>query len=210
MTILKYKNVLIIDSKIGNIGSLKRAISKIGYNYTVSNKFEKNLDISHIILPGVGSFDNGIKILKQNDLIHKIIYAVQEKGIPILGICLGMQLFASKGFENNQITDGLNLIPGIVKKLETDSNLKLPHLGWNEVDQDSENKLFKNIPNKKDFYFVHNYFFEPNKKNHIIGKTIYGSTFASALNKSNIYGVQFHPEKSLNYGLQLLDNFINT
>ena len=205
----KSKNVLIIDSEIGNIGSVYRAVIKIGHKPIISNNKKKFNNVNHIILPGVGSFDYGMKTLQDHDLIDSLNTAVNEKRIPLLGICLGMQLLASKGFENNKETDGLNFIPGNIEKFKISNELKLPHLGWNEVYHNNENPLFKNIPNNKDFYFVHNYFFNSFDEQYVIGKTYYGTEFTSAVNKSNIYGVQFHPEKSLKFGIKLLENFLS-
>ena len=207
MTILNNKSVLIVDSDIGNVGSVYRALKNIGCNPIVSNKKKDLLSVTHIILPGVGSFDHGMEKLNKCDLSENIIKATMEKGIPLLGICLGMQLLATIGFENKQ-TKGLNLIPGSVEKLMIPDDFRVPHLGWNQVSHTSNNKLLKSIPDNKDFYFVHSYVFKSKYKKNVIGKTNYGKDFASIINKANIYGVQFHTEKSLKFGIKLLENFI--
>ncbi len=208
MIMSKNKNVLIIDSNIGNIGSVYRALNKLDYKPLISNKKKDFENVSHIILPGVGSFDYGMKFLKDYDLIESLNIAVKQRGIPLLGICLGMQLLASKGFENNKETDGLCFIPGSVEKLKISNDFKLPHLGWNEVHYKNVNPLLKEIPNGKDFYFVHNYYFNSFDDKYIVAKTNYGNEFPSIINKLNIYGVQFHPEKSLKFGIKLLENFL--
>ncbi len=203
----KIKNVLIIESEIGNTGSVSRAIKNLGYNPIISNKKEDILSSSHIILPGVGSFDKGISKLEKYDLKYNLIRAVNEKGILLLGICLGMQLLATTGFENKK-TQGLDMIPGTIEKLNVNSELRLPHIGWNQVKFNNTNKLLIDIPNDKDFYFVHSYFFKPKFKKCELGFTNYGMNFTSIINKDNIFGVQFHPEKSLKFGIKLIENFL--
>ncbi len=205
----KTKKVLILDSDIGNVGSVYRAVKQVGYTPLVSNKKIDFNEVTHIILPGVGSFDHGMKKLLDYDLYDTLIETVVQRKIPILGICLGMHLLASKGYENNKETKGLNFIPGNVIKFDIDKNYKIPHMGWNEVRHDEKNILFQDIQNKKDFYFVHSYIFETENETQIKARTFYGNEFVSAVNKDNIYGVQFHPEKSLSNGVKLIRNFLS-
>ena len=207
MIISKNKKVLVIESEIGNTGSVLRAIKNLGYDPLISKKKEDILSSSHIILPGVGSFDKGMAKLEQYDLSNNLIRAANEKGINILGICLGMQMLATTGYENKE-TKGLNLIPGTIERLNIDKSLRLPHIGWNQVKFNVLNKLTKNIPDEKDFYFVHSYFFKSKFKKYEVGFTNYGMSFTSIINKDNIYGVQFHPEKSLKFGIKLIENFL--
>jgi glutamine amidotransferase len=207
MTISNNKKIIIIDSNFCNVGSVYRSIQKSGYQAIITKDAKYFSSASHIILPGVGSFDSGMKNLQENDLGEQIKYAASKKSIPLLGICLGMHLLGTIGFENGE-TKGLDLISGSAKKFNLSKKFKIPHMGWNEVVFDSENKIFENIENKKDFYFVHSYYFEAQDKNHIIGKTIYEKEFASVINKENIFGVQFHPEKSLKFGIKILENFL--
>ena len=206
MTILN-KKIIIIDSNFCNTGSVYRAIKKIGYEPIITKNAKYFSSASHIILPGVGSFDYGMQNLQENELGEQIRYASTQKGIPLLGICLGMHLLGKIGFENGK-TKGLDLIPGSVKKLNLNKKYKIPHMGWNEVLFKSDNKIFNGIINKKDFYFIHSYYFEPDDAKHIIGVTVYEKKFASVINKENIYGVQFHPEKSLKFGIKILENFL--
>ena len=202
------KKVLIIDLDIGNVGSVYRAINKIGCKALVSDKINIS-GITHIILPGVGSFDHGMKKLIDKNLFDPIINLIKYQNIPLLGICLGMHLLSTYGYENNKKTKGLNLIPGKVEMLDLKKEFKIPHMGWNSVIKKKSSLLFNDIEDHKDFYFVHSYVFNPEIQNTIIAKSTYDKEFISAINYKNIFGVQFHPEKSLDSGIKLLTNFIN-
>jgi imidazole glycerol-phosphate synthase subunit HisH len=202
------KEIAIIDLEIGNIGSVFRALKKIGSNPIICQKKSDFFSASKIILPGVGSFNYGMSKLIEKNLYEPLLDSVINKQIPFLGICLGMQMLATKGFENNVETMGLNLIGGDVNKIRSNNKIKLPHMGWNEVDQSKKVKLFENIKNNKDFYFVHSYAFNPKDKSTISSYSTYGEKFVSSIEKNNIYGVQFHPEKSLDDGITLLKNFL--
>ena len=150
-----------------------------------------------------------MKKLNSNDLAESLKSIVNIKKIPILGICLGMQLFSTKGYENNKVTNGLDLIEGEVIKFDIEKNFKLPHVGWNSVNFLSKNALFSGINNDVDFYFTHGYHFSCKNVDNILSKTNYGINFCSTIKKNNIFGVQFHPEKSLKNGIKLLKNFVN-
>ena len=202
------KKIIIIDLEIGNVGSVKRAIHYFGYQAIVSNRHEDINSATHLILPGVGSFDEGMKKIHANRIKEILVEMVKIKNIPILGICLGMQLFATKGYENNKETNGLNIIPGLVKKLKNNTEFKLPHIGWNNVVFKKKNKIFKNILDNSDFYYIHSYEFICQDEVSIIGISNYCNNFTSVVNQNNIYGVQFHPEKSLEQGLQIIKNFL--
>ena len=182
MTIFNNKKIIIIDSNFCNVGSVYRSIKKIGYEAIVTKNAKQFSSASHIILPGVGSFDSGMKNLQENELGEQIKYAATNKSIPLLGICLGMHLLGTVGFENGE-TKGLDLISGTVKKFNLNKKYKIPHMGWNEVFFNTKNKIFKNIEDQKDFYFVHSYYFEAKDQSNIIGKTVYGEEFASIINK---------------------------
>ena len=202
------KKIVIIDSDIGNVGSVKRAVQHFGYHAVVSNKHEDINSASHLILPGVGSFDEGMKKIHDNQIADVLIEAATIKNIPMLGICLGMHLLATKGYENNKETNGLNIIPGIVKKLKKSSEFKLPHIGWNQIIIKKKRKIFKNVLDNSDFYFIHSYEFICEDELNNIGISNYCSEFTSIINQNNVYGVQFHPEKSLEQGLQIIKNFL--
>ena len=203
------KKIVIIDLEIGNVGSVKRAFENFGLNSKIEKKLSNIDQITHLVLPGVGSYDLGMKKINKNKIKESIIELATVHKIPILGICLGMQLLATVGFENNKKTYGLNLIPGRVEKIKILGNNKLPHIGWNEVKYKKENILFNNIPSSSNFYFVHSYKFIAENSEVEIAKTKYCESFCSAINHKNLYGVQFHPEKSLDAGLQIIKNFSN-
>jgi glutamine amidotransferase len=200
------KNVCILDYGSGNIGSLANMLSTLKVDYVISNASLDINNASHIILPGVGSFSSTVK--KINNLIdlNCIKKNILDYKKPFLGICVGMQILATRGSEFVQ-SDGLDIIPGYVKKIDT--KLILPHIGWNNIEFSSVNRLFKNIPNFTDFFFLNSYHFVPNDNTICIAKTNYEIDFCSAVNFKNIYGVQFHPEKSQIYGKILLKNFLD-
>ena len=202
--------VLIIDYGMGNVGSVKRAIEECGINNVIiSNEYNDFDDCTHAILPGVGAFPDAIKNLEKFGLINKIKTLALEDKIPILGICLGMQLLASQSVENS-FQKGLNLIPGSVELFFPKNQERVPHVGWNEIHfQESSHSILNNIHNKSDFYFVHSYHFIPKHSEHILTQTPYCGNFVSMVKSDNIIGAQFHPEKSSTTGFQLLKNFLN-
>ena len=199
--------IVIVDYSCGNIDSVNSAITYHGFKGVVTRdpKIINNAD--KIILPGQGSFKIGVNNLKKYNLFDLIISKALNDNTPILGICLGMQVLATMGFENGK-ENGLNLIPGNIEKIKK-TKLKLPHIGWNEIKISKESPILKNIKNQTDFYFVHSYRFVCEDSDDILTTTKYEDTFVSSVCKRNIFGVQFHPEKSLTAGLQLIKNFID-
>ena len=204
MSTNKY-DVAIIDYNTGNVDSVIKAIKFFDKTVILTNNKKEIENSKRIILPGQGSFHFGIQELKKLDLIDLLKYRVLKEKIPILGICLGMQLFAEEGFEK-QRTTGLSFIEGSVKKIP--SSLKLPHIGWNEVNFSKKDSLFDDIDNNKDFYFVHSYYFKCSNLNDKLAITNYDFDFPSIIRKDNVVGFQFHPEKSLKNGLKLINNFL--
>jgi glutamine amidotransferase len=200
-------DVVVVDYNIGNVDSVVKAFKILNCKVVLSNKKEDILIAKKLVLPGQGSFDYGMNQLEVLNIKDLIIKRVLDYNVPILGICLGMQLFADIGYENSLNTKGLGFISGEIKKLNT--KLKLPHIGWNEIKIKKNDIILKNIEDNKDFYFVHSYYFECNDVKNILSTTDYGYKFPSIIKKSNIFGVQFHPEKSLKNGIQLLKNFLN-
>ena len=196
--------IIIIDLNLGNVGSIFNMFEKIGVSSKISNRENDILKAAKLILPGVGAFDSGIEKIKKNNLINSIENKVLDKSTPILGICLGMQMMLESSEEGKK--KGLGWIKGKVTKF-TDHNLKIPHMGWNQVRKTKNNKLTNNLLSDSRFYFVHSYFANLKDKKNQILQTEYGENFTSAFNLKNIYGVQFHPEKSHKFGMKLLENF---
>lgn len=199
--------LLIIDYGMGNLGSVRRAFEECGASVTISNDPNKIKSASHIVLPGVGAFADGIANLKNNGWIDAIHKTVLENNIPFLGICLGMQLVADKSFEGGDLA-GLGLIPGEVRRFVPVAGERIPHVGWNEVYPNEGTKLFEGVPAGTDVYFVHSFHFAPKNPAHIAATTPYCGHFVSAVASGNIFGVQFHPEKSAKMGFQIIKNFL--
>jgi len=203
------KNIVIIDYNLGNIKSIVNAFQNFKIELTISDKKEEILNADALILPGVGSFSQGMKNLKEKDLIETI-QEYSKTGKPLLGICLGMQLLFSKSFEFGE-SDGLDIIKGSVEKLDVPKNTKLPHISWNEIYQNNkwEDTIFNGLDEYSNVYFVHSYACNPINKDLVLSYTNYfGVEFCSSVNKGQIYGCQFHPEKSSKVGLLIIENFI--
>ena len=196
----------IINYDLGNLGSVKNALNKIDEPFFQIDNIADFKSVEKLILPGVGSFSEGIKNIRRKGFDKQIIDNVINLKKPILGICLGMQLLAFKGFEDGK-NNGLNLIGGQVNLLKKKSGFSLPHIGWNNIFVTKKNKLMNDIPQDVDFYFVHSYHFLAEKKENILAYTEYSEKINAVVSYKNIYGIQAHPEKSQFYGLKLLKNF---
>ncbi len=201
------KKVCIIDFKSGNIASVSNLLDKLKIDYEISNDNKVLEKSTHFILPGVGSFEKAITKLKNNVDINFLENEVFNKKKPILGICVGMQIMADIGNEFGR-NKGLGWIKGSVDKIDN-KLLPLPHIGWNEIKIEKTHKIFMGIDTSQDFYFVNSYYFNLNDKNCMIGSTFYGIKFPSVINKENVFGFQFHPEKSLNFGKKIILNFLS-
>ncbi|MBM3206711.1 MAG: imidazole glycerol phosphate synthase subunit HisH [Candidatus Staskawiczbacteria bacterium] len=199
--------ISIVDYDMGNLGSIKNMIKKIGYQSIITNDKMDLMNSDCIILPGVGSFDTGVKNLKKYDLYNYLKDIAKEKKIPILGICLGMQLMCKSSEEGEEI--GLGLIDAISVKFADSEKLKIPHMGWSFVQKIRPNILLDDFIESPRFYFVHSYYVKCNDDKDILGITNYGIDFHSAFRKNNVFGVQFHPEKSHKFGITLLKSFLN-
>ena len=199
------KTICIIDYGCGNTKSILNSLKYINSKAVISNKDDVIKKSSHLILPGVGSYAATMERLHDADLVQPILEFIQQ-GRPTLGICLGMQLFSSTGFEGAD-TEGLSLIEGEVIPLKKVQGLNLPHVGWNEVIYTKDHPVLEGVKNGLDFYFVNGFFFKAKNKNDVIASTNYGQCFPSIVGKKNVLGVQFHPEKSQINGLRILDNF---
>ena len=201
--------VQIIDYGMGNLGSVKTAVGLLGFNADIISRSNSIESADKIILPGVGSFSNAMAELIDGNWIDAIREQVINKQKPILGICLGMQLLASKGDEGG-ITDGLNLISGEVKHLrDLGCKERVPHVGWNDTHIKNTSTLFLNIPSGNDFFYVHSYGFSPENSSHVSSVVYYGQEIVASVERNNVFGTQFHPEKSSKAGLQLLKNFLD-
>lgn len=197
---------VIIDYGVGNLFSLKSSFAHIGEEAVVSNDIETIRNAHRLILPGVGAFGDAAKLLREHGMDEALRDEV-KKGKPVLGICLGMQMLFTKSFEYGEHS-GLDLIKGSVVPMQPllPSELKVPHIGWNELDFPKENALFKYINEKDRVYFVHS-FFATDCDESVIATTEYGITLTAAVAKDNVLGTQFHPEKSGNVGLNILRGF---
>lgn len=198
--------VAIINYGMGNVASVEKAVNYLGHNAIITNDaFEIN-EADCIILPGVGAFAQGMENLIQFGLVDILNEEVIINKKPFLGICLGMQLLASKGFEPFE-TNGLGWVDGIVQKME-EPNKSIPHLGWNELK--SSNSSFLKEFNDVDFYFIHSYHFNVSNSEEVAGIVEYGKNYVAAIKKGNIFATQFHPEKSQVAGLEVMKLFFNT
>lgn len=194
----------VIKSGVGNVGSLIRVIEDLEIQYKIVEKPQDFSSSPKILLPGVGSFDSYIGELKKNNLFDEINERVVSKKHSILGICVGMQSLFNGS--NEGVLEGFKFIEGVFNKFIPVNNQKVPHLGWNTIDIRKDDPLFSDI-NNKSFYFAHGYSL-PFQEENCLTSTDYIIKFCSSVKKDNIYGVQFHPEKSYSQGLQLIKNFI--
>ena len=197
----------VVDCEIANLGSIVRTLSKNVRQVRVITEPTDFDGLDKIILPGVGAFPIAMERLESQQLIEPLINAVLEDEIPLLGICLGMQLLATTGKEFGE-TPGLNLIVGVVELLETQSpEFQIPHIGWNSIKIHQNDSLLEGIEDDTDFYFVHSYRFKLENQENLIASTNHGVDFPSVVANGKIYGTQFHPEKSSKAGLRVIRNF---
>lgn len=201
--------IAIIDYNMGNVASIENILRKIGTEAIITSDPSVIRKASKIILPGVGAFDYGMMNLDKLGIIEVLKETVIESNVPLLGVCLGMQLLTDDSEEGT--LKGLGFVKAHTKKFKSEYNgekLRIPHMGWNYINVKSDTGLFKNSLDDMRFYFVHSYYVECESDENILATTEYGGKFASAIGKDNIMGVQFHPEKSHKYGMNLLRNFV--
>ncbi len=199
----------IIDYGLGNLGSIRRAIEECGGEAFLADEPGLLQEADRMILPGVGAFGDGMKLLRQGGWLEPLQELVLVRKIPVLGICLGMQLLASQG-EEGGIHQGLGFIVGNVVQMQVDeANERLPHVGWNNIQKKRSSVLLDQVPDGADFYFVHSYHFQPQDINVVIATGDYAGGFVAAVEKGHVFGTQFHPEKSGPYGFQIIKNFLN-
>jgi glutamine amidotransferase len=200
--------ITIVDYGLGNIFAFANVYKKLNVPITIARNADNLKTASKIILPGVGAFDHAIKLLDQAGMRQTLDEIVLHKRVPVLGICVGMQILAASSEEG--ILPGLGWIDGQVKKFDPSTlphRTRLPHMGWNDVQPVIKNRLFEGLELDARFYFLHSYYFHCNLDENVLAVSDYGGKFCCAVNSENIYGVQFHPEKSHHYGTQLLKNF---
>lgn len=202
--------IVIIDYGMGNLKSVENAFTKVGYKTVITDDLSQIKKASALVLPGVGAFRDAVKFLRGKKIDKELIKAI-ETGKPFLGICLGMQLLFSSS-EEGGFFDGLNIISGKVRRFP--DSVKCPHLGWNKIkfisnsgSGNNKNPIFRDIPDESYFYFVHSYFCEPDNQKAVSSITDYSLVFPSSIREDNLFGVQFHPEKSSTLGLKILKNF---
>ena len=206
-------NITIVDYQSGNISSVVNSFTEVArnkVNLEITSDINKIKLSDKIVLPGQGSFKSCVDSLNSiSGLADTLKESVLIKKIPLLGICVGLQMFADIGYEEVE-TKGLGWISGKVSKIDNhNGKFKLPHIGWNEIDITKKSKIFKDIKNKSHMYFVHSYEFIPEDKSVISATTDYSSKIVCSVERDNLFGTQFHPEKSDKIGLKIIDNFIN-
>jgi len=196
--------IVMIDYKAGNLRSVAKALEAAGGRVNVTEDWKDLEKADKIVLPGVGAFGKAVEELKARSLFEPIREQIAS-GKPFLGICLGAQLLFESSEENPGVT-GLAALKG--KCLRFEPGLKIPHLGWNQVAQKTDAPIWKDVPDRSFYYFAHSYYFQPEVDEVTTGQTEYGIKYTSAVWKDNVFGVQFHPEKSQKWGLKILKNFI--
>lgn len=198
--------IIIIDYGMGNLRSVQKAFERIRVPVKISASVDEILKAEKLVLPGVGHFEQGVSNLKDRGLFEALNEVVLEKKKPILGICLGMQLMTE--FSEEGDCEGFGWIKAKTKRFSFQSNsLKIPHMGWNNLSINKTDSLYNGITTDNFFYFVHSYYVCCSDENDVLTETNYGNKFVSSFRKENIYGCQFHPEKSHDFGLHLLKNF---
>ena len=201
--------IAVVETPFGNLRSVANAFASIGHEAVITSEPARLAEASHIVLPGVGAFNEGAEHLRAKGLGETLRREVLEKKKPFLGICLGMQLLGSQGHEGG-VSKGLTWIRGeVVRMSDAGCGLRLPHVGWNEVTVAAGSRLFEGVSREPHFYFVHSYCFVAEDPAAVSGRCLYGNEFAAAVESGNVFGVQFHPEKSQNDGLRILRNFAN-
>lgn len=200
--------ITVVDYGAGNLQSVQRRLASVGASVVVSADAALVEKADKIVLPGVGHFGKAISMLRSNGLADALESAVLGRGVPILGICLGMQLMADSSEEGN--ARGLGWIKGSVVRLEAEDHrrFKIPHMGWNQVRRAKESALLADIPDMSEFYFVHSYHYVPHDAEDTLLTSQYCQPFTCGIARDNIYGVQFHPEKSHEIGMTMLRNFV--
>lgn len=197
--------IKIVDYGMGNLRSVQKAFEKLGHAAEICDQPSKLGDVDKLVLPGVGAFRDAIHEVRRREFVAPIMDHLAS-GKPFLGICLGLQMLFDVSYEDGE-WPGLGIIPGKVVRFQDQPGLKIPHMGWNQLQIAGEPALLANIPRDAHFYFVHSYHVVPTDRNVVIADCEHGERFVAAIGKGNLWATQFHPEKSQKHGLQLLANF---
>lgn len=197
--------IVIVDYGMGNLGSISNMLSRLHLEARVSASTTDIARADKLILPGIGAFDTGMKQLRALGFVEPLRRRVIEEGVPLLGICLGMQLLTQRSEEGHMA--GLGWIDADVVRFDPGTGIRVPHVGWDLISIRKESRLFDELPENSRFYFVHSFYVRSRQPTDVLASTKYGSEFTSAFEHANILGVQFHPEKSHRFGMQLLRNF---
>jgi glutamine amidotransferase len=200
--------IAVVDYGLGNVRAFLNVYRRLNVEATPAAAPADLVSATKIILPGVGAFNHAMKQLDDSGMRPTLDELVLERNVPVLGVCVGMQMLARSSDEGQR--PGLGWIPGEVKRFDAtprSAQVRTPHMGWNDVHPTSGNRLFASLESDARFYFLHSYYFQCDRPDDAIAVSEYGSTFSSAVGAGNIYGVQFHPEKSHHYGARLLQNF---
>lgn len=201
--------IVVVDYGLGNLFSVKKALEALGADAIISDQARDIRAAERVVLPGIGAFGDGIRYLKERGLDGVLEEEIVGKRKPFLGICLGMQLLADVGFECGEHA-GLGFIRGSVRKLNAEKDgLRVPHIGWNDVTPVRDTPLFYGLPPRADFYFVHSFHVVSASADDVAAKASYGGDIVAAIQHENIFATQFHPEKSQDHGLKILENFIH-
>jgi glutamine amidotransferase len=200
-------SIAIVDYGTGNIRSIYNALEVVDGNPHIVDDPDGLADADGIIVPGVGAFGDGIRALRDRGFVEALERRVQDDGVPYLGLCLGMQFLASESFEHSH-HEGLGWIPGAVRRVTPESeDFTVPHMGWNDIVTEDDATLYHDFPEDPTFYFVHSYEFQPASESVRTGTAWHGTEITASVRQDNVFGVQFHPEKSQGTGLRLLENF---
>jgi glutamine amidotransferase len=200
--------IAIVDYGLGNIKAFANVYKRLNIPFSIASTPGLLEQADKIVLPGVGAFDEAMGLLQRSGLREPLEERVRGRGVPVLGICVGMQMLANSSEEGSE--PGLGWIDGVVRKFEVEMlthKTRLPHMGWNQVEPARESPLTTGLDSKGGFYFLHSYYFECARPADVLAESEYGTRFACAVNSGNVFGVQFHPEKSHSNGMRLLQNF---
>lgn len=201
------KCIAIVDCGMGNLHSVQNAITHLGFNSEIVNDPDKLVKYQKVILPGVGAFGRAMNSLRATGMLDSLVER-RDTGAYVLGICLGMQLMC-KFSEEDGLFEGIGWFDASVKRFPKESNCPVPHIGWNNVDFKKENQLIRGIKSGGDAYFVHSYHVVCSNHEDVLASTTYGIKFTSMIQKENLMGIQFHPEKSQEFGLKILENYLH-